>query len=80
MEWKSVCAIPARHFALNGFQDTIAQRAFRLARVSAQLVMQFLRYVFDLNTRHVGTLVCPWHAGNLERIDSPLAWYAPIES
>jgi hypothetical protein len=67
---------PPSDFPLDGFQDDIAKRAFLLARVPAQLVMQLLWYVFDLNIRHAGTLACPEHAGNLERIDSTLACYA----
>ena len=68
---------PPSDFPLDGFQDDIAKRALLLARVPAQLVMQLLWYVFDLNIRHAGTLACPGHAGNLDRIDSTLAWYAP---
>lgn len=64
---------PARHFPLNCFQDDIAKRAFLLARVSAQLVMQLLRYVFDLNIRHVRRLACRGHAGNAGEIPTMLA-------
>ena len=58
--------LSAGHFPLNGFQDDIANRAFLLALVPAQLVMQLLWYVFDLNIRYVGTSACPWHAGNFD--------------
>ena len=60
---------PPRDFPLDGFQDDLAKGALLLARITAQLVMQLFRYVFDLNIRHVGTLACRGHASNVSRSD-----------
>ena len=59
---------PPSDFPLDGFQNDIAKRAFLLACITVQLVMQLFRYVFDLNTRH---------AGDLDRVDGMLASYDP---
>jgi hypothetical protein len=46
-------------------QNYVAQRAALLARVPSKMVMEFFRYIFDLNIGHAQTLACQEHAGNL---------------